>query len=86
MVVKYEKMRFLATLRRATFYISLSRGSAIGKLLNVTLLAYASDEKLYSARAISESNIELATEQIVVLRNKAPAGEKGSTRSTLSIH
>ena len=33
-------------LRRATFYILLSRGSAIGTLLNVTLLAYASDEKL----------------------------------------
>ena len=51
MVVKYEKMRFLATLRRATFYISLSRGSEIGTLLNVTLLAYASDEKLYPAHA-----------------------------------
>ena len=50
-VVKYEKMRFLATLRRATFYISLSKGSAIGTLLNVTLLAYASDEKLYPAHA-----------------------------------
>ena len=50
-VVKYEKMRFLATLRRATFYISLSRGSAIGTLLNVTLLAYASDKKLYPAHA-----------------------------------
>ena len=50
-VVQYEKMRFLATLRRAVFYISLSKGSAIGTLLNVTLLAYASDEKLYSARA-----------------------------------
>ena len=37
--------------RRATFYISLSRGSAIGTLLNVTLLAYASDEKLYPAHA-----------------------------------
>ena len=48
-VVQYEKMRFLATLRRATFYISLSKGSVIGILLNVTLLAYASDEKLYSA-------------------------------------
>ena len=51
MVVKYEKMSFLGTLRRATFYISFSRGSAIGILLNVTLLAYASDEKLYSAHA-----------------------------------
>ena len=50
-VVKYENMRFLATLRRATFYISLSKSSAIGTLLNVTLLAYASDEKLYSAPA-----------------------------------
>ena len=50
-ILKYEKMRFLATLRRATFYISLSRGSAIGKLLNVNLLAYASDDKLYSTRA-----------------------------------
>ena len=38
-------------LRRATFYISLSRDSVVGKLLNVTLLAYASDEKLYSTRA-----------------------------------
>ena len=37
-VVKYEKMRFLATLRRATFNILLFRGSAIGTLLNVTLL------------------------------------------------
>ena len=43
-------MRFLATLRRATFYVLLSRGSAIGILLNATLLAYASDEKLYSTR------------------------------------
>ena len=50
-VVKYEKMRSLALLRCATFYISLSRGSAIGTLLNVTLLAYASDEKLYPAHA-----------------------------------
>ena len=44
-------MRFLATIILATFYNSLSRGSAIRTLLNVTLLAYASDEKLYSARA-----------------------------------
>ena len=51
MVVKYEKMRFLATLRRTTFYISLSRGSAIGTFLNVTLLANASDEKLNPAHA-----------------------------------
>ena len=51
-VVKYEKMRFLATLSRATFRISLSKGSAIGTLLNVTLLAYASDEKLYFAPGI----------------------------------
>ena len=50
-IVKYKKMRLLATLRRATFYISLSIGSAIGTLLNVTLLAYASDEKLLFARA-----------------------------------
>ena len=50
-IIKYETMRFLATLRRATFYILLSRGSAIGTLINVTLLAYASDEKLYSAHA-----------------------------------
>ena len=66
MVVKYEKMRFLATLRRATFYISLSRGSAIGTLLNVTLLGYASDEKLYPAHANSPESrkkIELATEK-----------------------
>ena len=49
--VKYEKMRFLTTLRRATFYISLFRGSAIGSLLNVTLLAYASNKKLYPAHA-----------------------------------
>ena len=63
MVVKYEKMRFLATLRRATFYISLSRGYAIGTLLNVTLPAYASDEKLYPAHAnFPESKIEPATE------------------------
>ena len=48
MVVKYEKMRFLAMLRRA---ILLSRGSAIGTLLNVILLAYALDEKLYPAHA-----------------------------------
>ena len=41
----------LATLRRTTFYISLSRGSAIGTLLNIALLAYASDEKLYPAHA-----------------------------------
>ena len=33
------KMRFLATLRRTTFYISLSRGSAVGTLLNIALLA-----------------------------------------------
>ena len=46
-VVKYEKMRFLAKLRRATFYIPRS----IGTLLNVTILAYASDEKLYPAHA-----------------------------------
>ena len=91
-VIKYEKMRFLATLRRATFYILLSRGSAIGTLLDVTLLAYASDEKLYSAHAnflnqanrSSQTKIELATENSRVC-NKAPAGEKGSTRSTLSI-
>ena len=46
-VVKYEKMRFLATLRRTTFYISLSRSSAVGTLLNVALLAYVSKGKLY---------------------------------------
>ena len=85
-------MRFLATLRRATFYISLSKGSATGILLNVTLLAYASDEQLYSTRAnfpnqancSSQQKLELATENSLVC-NKASAGEKGSTRSTLSI-
>ena len=69
-VVQYEKMRFPATLRRATFYILLSRGSAIGTLLNFTLLTYASDEKLYPAHAnfpnqanrSSQKKIELATE------------------------
>ena len=50
-VVKYEKMRFLTMLRRATFYISLSRGSAVGTLLNVTLLAYVLDEKAFLAHA-----------------------------------
>ena len=92
MFVKYEKMMFLATLRRATFYILLSRGSVIGTLLNVTLLVYASNEKLYPAHAnfpnqanrSSRKKIELATENSRVC-NKAPAGEKGSTRSFLSI-
>ena len=72
-------MRFLATLRRATFYISLSKGSAIGILLNVTLLAYASDEKLYSARANFPNQAKpnrAGDEKIVVLRSKAPAGVK----------
>ena len=84
-VVKYEKMRFLATLRRATFYISLYRGSAIGTLLNVTLLAYASDEKLYPAHANFPNKNRASDGKIIVVRNKAPAGEKGSTRSSLSI-
>ena len=72
--------------------ISLSRGSAIGTLLNVTLLAYASDEKLYPAPAnfpnqanrSSQKKIELATGNSHVF-NKDPAGVKGSTRSSLSI-
>ena len=64
MVVKYETIMFLATLKRATIYISLSRGYAIGTLLNVTLPAYASDEKLYPAHAyFPESKIELMTEK-----------------------
>ena len=75
-------MRFLATLRRATFYILLSRGSAIGTLLNVTLLAYDSDEKRYSAHAnfpnhansSSQNKIELANNNRVC--NKAPAGKR----------
>ena len=33
--VKYLKMRFLVTLKRTTFYNSLSRGLAVGILLNV---------------------------------------------------
>ena len=44
-------MRFLATLRRATFYISLSRDSVVGTLLNVTLLAYVSDENVIPSMA-----------------------------------
>ena len=60
----------------------------IGTLLNVTLLAYASDEKLYSARANFPNQAKrnrAGDEKIVVLRNKAPVWEKDSTRSTLSI-
>ena len=78
-VVKYEKMRFLATLRRATFNILLSRGSAIGTLLNVTLLAYASDEKLYSAHA-NFPNQANRTKQ-----NKIELANKGSARSSQSV-
>ena len=50
-VVKYKKMRFLATLRRTTFYISLSRDLAVGTLLNVVLLAYVSDENFIPSKA-----------------------------------
>ena len=73
-------MRFLATLRRATFYISLSKGSAIGKLLNVTLLAYASDEKLYSTRAKfpnQAKKIELATKKNSRSSQQSPCWGKG---------
>ena len=52
---KVPKMRFLAMLRRRSFYISLSRGLAVGTLLNIALLAsmnssqsYTSDEKALS--------------------------------------
>ena len=75
MVVKYEKMWFLATLRRATLYISLSKGSAIGTLLNVTLLAYASDEKLDPAHASFSNHANRSSQ-----KNRA-SGE-GSTRSS----
>ena len=78
-VVKYEKMRFLATLRRATFYISLYRGSAIGTLLNVTLLAYASDEKLYPAHANFPNHANRSSQKKIEL------AKKSSTRSSLSI-
>ena len=37
--VEYLKMGFLVTLKRTTFYISLSRGLAVGTLLNAALLA-----------------------------------------------
>ena len=90
-VVKYEKMRFLATLRRATFYILLSRGYAIRTLLNVTLLVYDSDEKRYSAHANFPNHANRSSQNIIELANnnrvcnKGPAGEKGSTWSTLSI-
>ena len=63
-------MRFLATLRRATFYILLSRGSAIGILLNVTLLAYASDEKLNPAHA------KFPNHAIIVIRKKIELAKK----------
>ena len=72
-------MRFLATLRRATFYISLSKGSAIEKLLNVTLLAYASDEKLYSAHANFPNQAKrnrAGDEKIVVFATKPLLGRR----------
>ena len=52
----------------------------MGRLLNVTLLAYASDEQLYSTRADFPN-------QAKGNRANSPkgAGAKGSTRSTLSI-
>ena len=60
-VVKYKKMMFLATLRRTTFYISLSRGLGVGTLLNIALLASMNSsnkvmlqmEKLYPAHTNS---------------------------------
>ena len=70
MVVKYEKMRFLATFRRATFYISLSRGSTIGTLLNVTLLAYASDEKLDPAHTNFPNHANRSSQNKIELANK----------------
>ena len=79
-VVKYEKMRFLATLRRETFYISLSKGSATGTLLNVTVLAYASDEKLYPAHANFPNHANRSSQKI-----KIELATKGSTRSSLSV-
>ena len=69
---------FLATLRRAPFYILLSRGSAIGIFLNVTLLAYASDEKLYSARANFPNQAKknrAGVEKIVVFATKPLLGK-----------
>ena len=74
MVVKYEKMRFLATLRRATFYVLLSRGSAIGTLLNVTLLAYASDEKLNPAHANFPNHGNRSSQKKIELAKKAQRG------------
>ena len=50
-VVKYEKMRFLATLRRTTFYISLSRDSAVGTLLNDAYLLMFQRKNCIPSRA-----------------------------------
>ena len=52
----------------------------MGRLLNVTLLAYASDEQLYSTRADFPN-------QAKGNRANSPkgAGAKGSTRSTLRV-
>ena len=74
MVVKYEKSRFLATLRRTTFYILLSRGSAIGTSLNVTLLAYASDQKLNPAHANFPNHASRSSQKNIELAKKAQRG------------
>ena len=50
-VVKYEKNYVPGHAQTCGVRILFSRGSAIGTLLNVTLLAYASDEKLNPVHA-----------------------------------
>ena len=52
-------MRFLATLRRTTFYISLSRGLAVGTLLNVALLASMNSSKLCFRRKSSIPRMQI---------------------------
>ena len=50
-IVKFEKNEVPRHAQTCDILYLTSKGSAIGTLLNFTLLAYASDEKLYSAPA-----------------------------------
>ena len=74
MVVKYEKNMFLATHRRATFYILLSRGSAIEILLDVNLHTYASDEKLNPANANFPNRANRSSQKKLQLDKKVQRG------------